>query len=102
MDGGDCARADVVALPPRPQIYDYIDRHITKLDKDCKAFDAEIAKERHRLGMPPAEPTIGGAGGGLDLGKRKRKDGEQRKLTAEEQYQVGTHEQLARNGTTSS
>jgi hypothetical protein len=22
------------------QIYDYIDRHITKLDKDCKAFDA--------------------------------------------------------------
>lgn len=25
---------------PTRQIYDYIDRHITKLDKDCKAFDA--------------------------------------------------------------
>ncbi len=23
-----------------PQVYDFIDRHITKLDKDCKAFDA--------------------------------------------------------------
>ncbi|PRW59158.1 PHD finger ING1-like [Chlorella sorokiniana] len=73
------------------QIYDYIDRHITKLDKDCKAFDAEIAKERQRLGLPPVEPTVGGGsvdtgGGG---GKRKRKDGggEQRKLTPEEQYQ---------------
>lgn len=120
-------------LPP-PQIYDYIDRHITKLDKDCKAFDAgtgrrlplpsrprvplltraaagrqplstflpalplapspsvapaaEIAKERQRLGMPPVEPTIGGASSGVDSGKRKRKDGEQRKLTPEEQYQV--------------
>lgn len=33
-------------MPPalcRPlptQVYDFIDRHITKLDKDCKAFDA--------------------------------------------------------------
>ncbi|EFN57412.1 hypothetical protein CHLNCDRAFT_142851 [Chlorella variabilis] len=81
------------------QIYDYIDRHITKLDKDCKAFDAgtgrrlplpsrpQIAKERQRLGMPPVEPTIGGASSGVDSGKRKRKDGEQRKLTPEEQYQ---------------
>jgi hypothetical protein len=51
---------------------------------------AEIAKERQRLGMPPAEPTIGlGGSGGPDSGKRKRKDGEQRKLTPEEQYQVG-------------
>ena len=113
------------------QVYDYIDRHITKLDKDCKAFDAgawgsssglaawhmtaaaaagleaaevvvphatsntpcsaprspfpslpphhitEIGKERQRLGMPPAEPTIGG--GSMDTsggGKRKRKVGE--------------------------
>ncbi len=54
---------------------------------------AEIAKERQRLGLPPVEPTVGGGsvdtgGGG---GKRKRKDGagEQRKLTPEEQYQVG-------------
>lgn len=134
------------SLPAKRQIYDYIDRHITKLDKDCKAFDAgavqlggtglvgwgagvraglqwwpvrqrlagtqaacpganrlcgchtpcaaaEIAKERQRLGLPPVEPTVGGGsvdtgGGG---GKRKRKDGqgEQRKLTPEEQYQVG-------------
>jgi hypothetical protein len=41
--------------------------------------------------MPPVEPTIGGGGGlgSADGGKRKRKDGEQRKLTPEEQYQVG-------------
>lgn len=71
------------------QIYDYIDRHITKLDKDCHAFDAEIAKERQRLGMPPVEPTIGGASGTvIDVGKRKNKPGEQRKLTPDEQYQV--------------
>lgn len=70
------------------QIYDYIDRHITKLDKDCHAFDAEIAKERQRLGMPPVEPTIGGASGTvIDVGKRKNKPGEQRKLTPDEQYQ---------------
>lgn len=70
------------------QIYDYIDRHITKLDKDCKAFDADIAKERQRLGLPPVEPTVGG--GSVDTsggGKRKRKEGETRKLTPEEQYQ---------------
>lgn len=73
------------------QVYDFIDRHITKLDKDCKAFDADIAKERQRLGLPPVEPTVGGgsvdtSGGG---GKRKgRKEGEApRKLTPEEQYQ---------------
>jgi hypothetical protein len=33
---------------PLPQIYDYIDRHITKLDKDCKAFDA---------GKPATQPA---------------------------------------------
>lgn len=76
-------------MPHTRQVYDYIDRHITKLDKDCKAFDAEIAKERQRLGLPPVEPTVGS--GSVDTGKRKRKDGggEQRKLTPEEQYQVG-------------
>ena len=31
------------------QIYDYIDRHITKLDMDCKAFDAG-ALLRHGAG----------------------------------------------------
>lgn len=128
--------------PSCVQIYDYIDRHITKLDKDCKAFDAgaplgraaghaaaghrlasghlwrghlsapnshlsswlpaphctiiyhpaEIAKERQRLGLPPVEPTVGGGSVDTATGKRKgRKDGggEQRKLTPEEQYQVG-------------
>ena len=35
-------------ISPLPQIYDYIDRHITKLDKDCKAFDA---------GKPPNLPA---------------------------------------------
>ena len=36
-----------------PQIYDYIDRHITKLDKDCKAFDAGA------LVLPPAGVGLG-------------------------------------------
>lgn len=34
------------------QIYDYIDQHIRKLDKDLKSFEAEVAKERQRLGLP--------------------------------------------------
>lgn len=38
------------------QIYDYIDQHIRKLDKDLRSFDAEVAKERQRLGLPPIVP----------------------------------------------
>ena len=150
-----CLLPSAPALPDPPQIYDYIDRHITKLDKDCKAFDAgarwrpgagcwawvgvaggqrcsaagpcsalrrpaaaparpavallpphrpglrpawhaEIAKERQRLGLPPVEPTVGGGSTDTGAAKRKgRKDGgggggEARKLTPEEQYQVGS------------
>lgn len=40
------------------QIYDYVDRHIQKLDKELKAFDAEVDKERARLGLPPAQPQL--------------------------------------------
>ena len=39
-------------ISPLPQIYDYIDRHITKLDKDCKAFDA--GKPPNLPARPPA------------------------------------------------
>lgn len=38
---GACIAEQQVPDPGRtPQVYDFIDRHITKLDKDCKAFDA--------------------------------------------------------------
>ena len=58
------------------QIYDFIDQHIRKLDKDLKSFEAEVAKERQRLGLPPLgvaaiEGDAGGAGTGAD-GRRKR------------------------------
>jgi hypothetical protein len=45
--------------PPHPmqmiraqQIYDQVDAHIRKLDKDLRAFDAEVARDRQRLGLP--------------------------------------------------
>lgn len=55
------------------QIYDYIDQHIRKLDKDLKSFEAEVAKERQRLGLPAVPGTEGELGGpsGVD-GRRKR------------------------------
>ena len=33
------------------QIYDLVDQHIRKLDKDLKSFGAEVSKERERLGV---------------------------------------------------
>lgn len=33
------------------QIYDYVDQRIRRLDKDLKAFDAELIKERARQGL---------------------------------------------------
>eukprot|EP00887_Chlorella_sp_A99_P004807 scaffold4.g4807.t1 len=66
------------------QVYDYIDRHISKLDKDLQAFSAEIAKDRQKAGLPPPEGAAGDA-------KRKRKDGAAAqpppKPTDEELYQ---------------
>jgi Inhibitor of growth proteins N-terminal histone-binding len=55
------------------QIYDYIDQHIRKLDKDLKSFEAEVAKERQRLGLPAVPGAEGDLGGpsGTD-GRRKR------------------------------
>ncbi len=34
------------------QIYDYVDQRIRRLDKDLKAFDAELTKDRVRQGLP--------------------------------------------------
>lgn len=34
------------------QIYDYVDQRIRRLDKDLKAFDAELTKDRLRQGLP--------------------------------------------------
>ena len=34
------------------QVYDYVDQRIRRLDKDMKAFDAEMARERAKLGLP--------------------------------------------------
>ena len=34
------------------QIYDYVDQRIRRLDKDLKAFDAELTKDRIRQGLP--------------------------------------------------
>lgn len=34
------------------QVYDYVDQRIRRLDKDMKAFDGEIARERAKLGLP--------------------------------------------------
>ena len=34
------------------QIYDYVDARIRRLDKDLATFEADIARERARLGIP--------------------------------------------------
>ena len=39
------------------QIYDLVDQHIRKLDKDLKSFGAEVTKERTRLGIQPVIPS---------------------------------------------
>lgn len=44
-------------MVPR-QIYDYIDRHITKLDKDCKAFDAGAVQCGGRAGCTASKLTV--------------------------------------------
>ena len=33
------------------QIYDYVDQHIRRLDKDLKQFDGELTREQSRLGL---------------------------------------------------
>jgi hypothetical protein len=38
------------------QIYDYVDQRIRRLDKDLKVFEADIKKERARLGIPVRSP----------------------------------------------
>jgi hypothetical protein len=70
------------------QIYDFIDGHIRKLDKDLQAFDADIAKERQRLGLPPAPGTTPGSEP-TEGKRRQRKDGAPpAPLTDEELYQI--------------
>lgn len=68
------------------QVYDFIDGHIRKLDKDLEAFDADIAKERQRLGLPPAPGSTSQAEDGK---RRQRKDGAPpTSLTDEELYKI--------------
>lgn len=79
------------------QVYDYIDQHIRKLDKDLRSFDAEVAKERQRLGLPPAAETsiVPSVTGPVTEGTRKKRgrsttvgDGDSAAaLTSEEMYQ---------------
>ncbi len=40
------------------QIYDYVDQRIRRLDKDLKAFESDISKERARLGIPVSAPHL--------------------------------------------
>lgn len=39
------------------QIYDHVDKHICALDKDLRNFDADLQKERTRLGLPVSSAT---------------------------------------------
>lgn len=50
------------------QIYDLVDQHIRKLDKDLKSFGAEVSKERERLGVQPVMAHR--AGGTSDKNKK--------------------------------
>ncbi|KAL0037993.1 hypothetical protein WJX79_008923 [Trebouxia sp. C0005] len=43
------------------QIYDYVDQRIRRLDKDLKAFDAELTKDRVRQGLPDDDPNAAAA-----------------------------------------
>lgn len=67
------------------QIYDYIDMHIRKLDKDLKSFDAEIVKDRQKLGLPVL--TTAAPAGSQDQSKRSKRK-EAAPPTAEELYQA--------------
>lgn len=42
------------------QIYDLVDQHVRKLDKDLQSFGAEVSKERERLGLLPQTAQQGG------------------------------------------
>lgn len=57
------------------QAYDYIDQHIRKLDKDLKSFDADVAKERQKHGMPPVGPLGIGGEGAAYAGRGRRRGG---------------------------
>ena len=41
----------LVQVAVAQQIYDYVDQRIRRLDKDLRAFDAELTKERIRQGL---------------------------------------------------
>ena len=41
------------------QIYDLVDQHVRKLDKDLQSFNAEVSKERERLGVQPVAAQQG-------------------------------------------
>lgn len=52
------------------QIYDLVDQHIRKLDKDLKSFGAEVSKERERLGVTAAQQF--GVAKAADPAKKKK------------------------------
>lgn len=43
------------------QIYDYVDQRIRRLDKDLRAFDVELTKDRARQGLPDDDPNAAAA-----------------------------------------
>ena len=50
-----CLNAQVAVAQ---QIYDYVDQRIRRLDKDLRAFDAELKKDRVRQGLPVRQRTV--------------------------------------------
>ena len=56
------------------QIYDLVDQHIRKLDKDLRSFGAEVSKERERLGVTAAHYPANNSNKAADPAKKKKKD----------------------------
>jgi len=56
------------------QIYDLVDQHIRKLDKDLRSFGAEVSKERERLGVTAAQYPANNSSKAADPAKKKKKD----------------------------
>ena len=89
-DGGDAAEGDPVLakrieenmneiimiseekMKRAQQIYDLVDQHIRKLDKDLKSFGAEVSKERERLGVTAAFPIKASADAGSKKSKKQK------------------------------
>lgn len=67
---------DKVTLSRR--LYDFVDRRISQTDVDIKHFDAELDRERKKLGLPTSKErdqiaTAGATANDRKLGKQQRK-----------------------------